>query len=189
MDITKPRTSTKTAWRATLTRSLRASDLLIVAAALLIALGIYAYSGPSWLEKPTLKAYNLGVLAYREPPGLLPATQDRPSEWPVERARAYFEIAAAEGADTKLRALALYNLGTIIAREGYATSLTLGLTETPRVDITESIIRLSEAVRLDPDNEDAKYNLEVMDQVRESTGEKEGAPGPGYSPGSIDKGF
>ena len=165
------------------------SGLLIVLGALLVAAGFYARSQPRWMIESTLRAYNQGVDAYHLPPGLLPASDERPSEWPIERARAHWEQAAAEETDQGLRALALYNLGTFLAREAYASSLAFGLLDSPRVDMTEAILRLAEAIRLDPDNEDAKYNMEVLDKVANVEGQKEGGPGPGYSPGAVDKGY
>ena len=165
------------------------SALLIVLGALLVAGGFYAWSQPEWMVKSTLRAYNQAVDVYHLPPGLLPASDERPSEWPIERARAYWELAAADERDQGLRALALYDLGTFLAREAYASNLAYGLVDSPRVDMTEAILRLREAVRLDPNNEDAKYNLEVLDLVASVEGEQEGGPGPGYSPGAVEKGY
>lgn len=164
------------------------SGLLILLGGLLIVAGFYAKSQPKWMVKSTLRAYNQGVDVYHLPPGLLPASDERPSEWPIQRARAYWEQAAGDK-DEELRALAFYNLGTFLAREAYASSLAYGLLDSPRVDMTEAILRLREAIRLDPDNEDAKYNLEVCDRVANVEGEKEGGPGPGYSPGAVEKGY
>lgn len=163
--------------------------LLIVLGVVLIAAGFVVRSQPAWMVSPALSAYNKGVDVYHLPPGLLPASDERPAEWPVERARAYWEQAAADDKDRKLQALALYNLGTFLAREAWASSLAFGLLDSPRVDMSEPILRLREAVRLDPGNESAKYNLEVLDRVATSEGEKMGGPGPGYSAGDIEKGF
>jgi hypothetical protein len=174
---------------ASFTRKAWLGTLLIVLAGLMIALGFVAESEPKWMIKSTLRAYNQGVDAYHLPPGLLPASDERPSEWPIERATAYWEQASAEEKDVRLRSLAFYNLGTLMAREAYASSLGFALIGSPRVDMTQAILKLSETIRLDPDNEDAKYNLEVLDRVQKTEGEKEGAPGPGYSPGAVDKGY
>jgi hypothetical protein len=163
--------------------------LLIVVAGLLIALGFVVRSQPRWMLKSTLRAYNQAVDTYGLPPGVLPASDERPSEYPIERATAYFEQACAEEKDIKLRSLAFYDLGTLIAREAYASSMAFGLVDAPRVEMGEAILRLGEAVRLDPNNEDAKYNLEVLDKVQATQGEKQGAPGPGYSPGAVEKGY
>ncbi len=164
------------------------SGLLIFLGVLLLAAGFFANSQPAWKVKPTVRAYNMGIDAYHEPPGLLPASDERPSEYPIERARAYWEQ-ASQDTDEGLRALAFYNLGTFLAREAYASSLAFGLLDSPRVDMNEAIVRLSEAIRLDPDNESAKYNLEVLDRMASVKGEQEGGPGEGYSPGAIEKGY
>jgi hypothetical protein len=162
---------------------------LIVLAGLAIACGFYFRSQPKWIVPPAVRSYNQGLAAYHLPPGLLQASEERPSEYPIERATAYLRQAASESTDQKLRSLALYNLGTLIAREAYASSFGFGLLEAPRVEMNEAILWLAEATRLDPDNEDAKYNLEVLDRTGADQGQEEGAPGPGYSPGAVDKGY
>jgi hypothetical protein len=163
--------------------------LLVLLAAVMIGLGAYIWSQPGRTVRADIRDYNQGVSAYHEPPGLLPASDGRPSEYPIERAAAYWEHAAAESEDPKVKSLALYNLGTFLAREAYASTLAFGLVDTPRVEMTQAIIWLREAIRYDPDNEDAKYNLEVLERVQFIEGEKEGAPGEGYSPGAVDKGY
>jgi hypothetical protein len=163
--------------------------VLLLVAAGMIGLGALVKSQPQWTMRAEIRAYNQGVEAYHLPPGLLPASEERPSEYPIERATAYFEQAASESTDEKLKALVLYNLGTLIAREAYASSLAFSLLDSPRVEMTEAILWLAQAIRLDPSNEDAKYNLEVLDRVQSLEGEEQGAPGPGYSPGAVDKGY
>ncbi len=189
MDETRQRARRILAQAASFVRQAWLSTLLIVLAVLMIALGFVAKSQPKWMVKATLRAYNQGVEAYGLPPGVLPASAERPSEYPIERATAYFEQATAEEKNIKLRSLAFYDLGTLIAREAYASSLAFGLVAAPRVDMSEAIIRLEETIRLDPNNEDAKYNLEVLDRVQTTQGQQEGAPGPGYSPGAVEKGY
>jgi hypothetical protein len=44
-------------------------------------------------------------------------------------------------------------------------------------------------VRSDPDNEDAKYNLELFEKAAQVQGDREGAPEEGYSPGAIEMGY
>lgn len=165
------------------------STLLFLLAGLVILLGFYFQSQPDWMVKPSIQAYNKAVDAYHLPPGSLPASDERPAEWPLDRARAYWEMAASDSQDTRLRALTLYNMGTMVAREAYASNLGHALLDAPRVDMTEAVLMLAESVRLDPRNEDAKYNLEVLDQVLSIQGVEQGAPGPGYSQGAADKGY
>lgn len=189
MDKTSTRARRILVQAASLLRKAWVSTVLIVLAGLMIASGFYIKSQPKWIVRPTIRAYNQGVAAYRSPPGLLPASEERPPEWPIQRAAEYFKEAASEGTDKKLRSWALYNLGTVSAREAYASTLAFGLVGTPRVEMSEAILWLAEAIRLNPANEDAKYNLEVLDKVRALEGEDQGAPGPGYSPGAVDRGF
>lgn len=163
--------------------------VLLLLAVAIIGLGLYIWSQPGRTMRADIKHYNQGVSAYHAPPGLLPASDERPSEYPIERAAAYWEQAATESEDLKLKSLALYNAGTLVAREAYASTLAFGLLDTPRVEMTQAIIWLREAIRYDPENEDAKYNLEVLERVQFIEGEKEGAPGEGYSPGAVDKGY
>lgn len=163
--------------------------LLFVLAAVMILLGFYFNSQPDWTVKSNVRAYNKAVDTYHLPPGSLPASKDRPAEWPIDRARAYFEMAAADTRDARLRSLALYNLGTMVAREAYASNMGHALLDAPRVDMNEAVLMLAESVRMNPRNEDAKYNLEVLDQVLSIQGQEKGAPGPGYSEGSSEKGY
>ncbi len=89
-------------------------------------------------------------------------------------------------ADTKLKSLAYYNDGTLVGREVYAFK---DLPNPPQIDLAEGIRKLGEALRADPSNEDAKFNLELMLRVKKEQGMQEGAPGPGYSPGAVQKGY
>ncbi len=159
---------------------------LLLLAGVLIGSGVYLGSGPEWTVRAAIQAYNRGVSAYLAPPGLLPSSEDRPAEYPIERAAAYFKKAGSESTDERLKSLAFYNLGTLIGREAYAFSI---VSTPPRVEMAEAILWLKQGVRNDPDNEDAKFNLELLERVQVKEGEKEGGPGPGYSPGAVEKGY
>lgn len=172
-----------------LVRKVWMNTVLLLLAGVIIGSGVYVRSQPERTTRADIRAYNQGVSAYHLPPGLLPSSEERPSEYPIERAAAYFEKAASESRDNKLKSLALYNWGTLSAREAYASSLAFSLAGTPRVEMTQAIVWLREAIRYDPNNEDAKFNLELLERVLAIEGEKEGAPGPGYSPGAVDKGY
>jgi hypothetical protein len=87
--------------------------------------------------------------------------------------------------DKKIKSLAYYNFGTLVGREAYA----LRLAVPPRIEMAEGIRKLGEALRADPNNEDAKFNLELMERVAEKQGAQQGGPGPGYSPGAVEKGY
>jgi len=189
MDESRKGTRRILARQGSLLREVWMDILLLLLAVAIVGLGVYVWSQPARTVRADIRHYNQGVSAYHLPPGLLDASDERPSEFPIERAAAYWEQAASESDDPKLKSLALYNWGTFLAREAYASTLAFGLLDTPRVEMTQAIIWLREAIRYDPDNEDAKYNLEVLERVQFIEGEKEGAPGEGYSPGAVDKGY
>jgi hypothetical protein len=159
--------------------------VLLVLAAAAIGAGFYLRTRPDWTLREDIRNLNQGVTAFHEPPGLLPPAEGRLAEYPIERAGALWEKAAAISTDKKLKSLAYYNFGTLVGREAWAQSLA----GTPRLDMAEGIRKLGEALRADPNNEDAKFNLELMERAAQLQGEKEGAPGPGYSPGAVQKGY
>lgn len=150
-----------------------------------VGAGVYARVRPAAIASPAVRAYNEGVVSFHMPPGVLPATATRPAEYPIERAGALWKLASETG-DRKLRSLALYNLGTLHAREAWA----FRIVSNPRADMAQASLWLAEAIRDDPDNEAAKYNLELVERAQVHEGERAGAPGPGYAPGAVDgKGF
>lgn len=159
--------------------------LLFLLALVAVSTGAYVATHPAWTKWPEIRAYNEGVASFNMPPGLLPATKQRPAEYPIERAAALWKV-AAQTSDRKLKSLALYNLGTLIGREAWA----FRSISNPRVDMAQASLWLAEAVRNDPSNEAAKYNLELIEKVQVQEGEQVGAPGPGYAPGAVDgKGY
>jgi hypothetical protein len=161
--------------------------VLLALAAAAIGAGVYLHNQPAWILREDIKSFNKGITAFNEPPGVLPAADGRPAEYPIERAAFFWEKAAALSADNNLKSLAYYNLGTLVGREAWAQSLPgEGNTQT---DMSEGIRRLGEALRANPDNQDAKFNLELMQKVAQPQGEKEGGPGDGYSPGAVEKGY
>ena len=161
------------------------SILLLLLSLVAIGAGTYIATCPGWTLWPEIRAYNEGVASFNMPPGLLPATKERPAEYPIERAAALWKV-AAQTSDRKLKSLALYNLGTLIGREAWA----FRIISNPRADMAQASLWLAEAVRNDPGNEAAKYNLELVEKVQVQEGEQVGAPGPGYAPGAVDsKGY
>jgi hypothetical protein len=135
---------------------------LLVLAILIIIMAIYLFSGPEWAQRNDVKLYNQGVTTYGMQEELLPANSDRPAEYPVVRAAAYYQEVLMESTDEELRALAFYNLGTIMADN----AATVIKNSTPFFGIAEAYAKLIEAVRLDPSNEDAKYNLELCEKIQ-----------------------
>ncbi len=138
------------------------SLLLIVIAIVMVALGIYFNSNSYWANKADVSLFNQGIEAYNAGDTILPATADRPEEQSVMRAVVYLQQAYTESKDDGLRALAIYDIGTLMGIEG------LGILgdETPLFVLSEAIGKLSEAVRLNPENEAAKYNLELLEKVQ-----------------------
>lgn len=182
---------------ATRTSMLRRSwltiTILLVAVAIFV-FGFYLNSQPEWLKRSDIKLYNQGVAVYYLPYDLLPATDDRPSEYPIVRAAFYFQQAASTSTDNGLITLDLYNLGTLMGED----ALTVLSGSTPWFGMTESMNQLAEAIRADPDNEDAKYNLELLEKLYDAMEEEPMAPErpislieqtPGYYPGEIDQGY
>jgi hypothetical protein len=163
--------------------------VLLALAAVTIGAGFYLHARPDWTLREDIRNLNEGVTAFNAPPGLLPPSPalGRPAEYPIERAGALWEKAAAISTDNNIKSLAFYNYGTLIGREAWAQALP-GPGHA-QVDMTEGIRKLGEALRADPSNEDAKYNLELMEKVAQVQGEKEGGPGDGYSPGAVEKGY
>lgn len=168
-----------------LVREAGGTVVLFLLAGVMIGSGVYFSSRPEWTIRADIRVYNEGVAAYHAPPGILPASEWRPPEGPIERTAACFEKAGSESTDKKLKSIALYNLGTIVGREAYA----FGQTGTPRVGMAQGISKLAEAVRNDPNNEDAKYNLEIVEKLQVKAEEAKAGPGPGYAPGSVQKGY
>jgi len=135
---------------------------LFVVAIIMIGIGIYLFSGPSWVQRSDIKLYNQAVATSAMARELLPATDDRPAEYPLVRAAFYYQEVIDETTDDGLRAVALYNLGTLMGDD--AASVIRNAT--PSFGIAEAYARLIEAVRLDPSNEDAKYNLELCEKIQ-----------------------
>ena len=138
------------------------SLLLIIVAIVMVALGIYFNSNSYWANKADVSLFNQAIAAYNAGDTLLPATADRPEEPSVMRAVAYLQQAYTDSTDESLRAIAVYDIGTLMGLE----SLGILGDKTPLFVFSEAIGKLSEAVRLNPDNEAAKYNLELLEKVQ-----------------------
>lgn len=146
---------------------------------ILISFGIYLYSQSA--PREDIEWYNQGVKQYSQ------------GNW--YQAQDWFKKVAYQSQDPKLRALALYNWGTMLGE--------LALQEKSPLDqigiMEAAIAKLKEAVQQNPDHEQAKYNLELlMNKHREliqglvGQGKEEDFPprsGPQYSPGGGDKGY
>ena len=174
------------ALRASLAGKVWVNIVLLLVAGLMIGAGLYLRSQPEWTNRADIRWYNHGVQAMYVPPGVLPATEERPSEFPVVRAAAYWQQAASQTTDDRVKSLALYNIGTLRGRDALVA---IGAS-TPQFGVAEGISKLAEAVRADPNNEDAKYNLELLEKLQAAVAQEEAGPGPGYSPGAVvNKGY
>ncbi len=160
---------------------------LVVGGVVVIGIGLYLRTQSNWSLRADIRTLNQGVAAFHAPPGVMLPAEDRPAEYPIERAGAYWEKAAALSSDPEIKSLAYYDLGTLIGRE--ANAMSLGGTGQPRTDMAEGIRALGEALRANPSNEDAKFNLELMERKGQTQTEKQGGPGEGYSPGAEQKGY
>jgi hypothetical protein len=160
---------------------------LVLGGAVVIGIGIFLRTQSNWSLRLDIRTLNQGVAAFHAPPGVMLPAEDRPAEYPIERASAYWDKAASLACDPEIKSLAYYDLGTLIGRE--ANAMSLGGTGQPRTDMAEGIRKLGEALRANPGNEDAKFNLELMERKSQIQSEKQGGPGEGYSPGAQQRGY
>jgi hypothetical protein len=176
--VSRPTSLARTAW---------VSLLLFVLAGLMIAAGVYLKSRPEWTLRTDIREYNRGVTTCQEMlwGPLVSSEESLLSVYPhvIEKAGGRFAKAGAESTDKKLRSLALYNLGTLTGRAAFFQQ------PLPGIDLGDAIAKLTDAIRNDPDNEDAKFNKELLEKVLTRKGIPKAGPGPGYSPGVVHKGF
>lgn len=169
--------------------------ILFIVAVIIIGVGAYLGSQTHLAKRSDVNWYNQGVSIYNLPEELLPTTDDRPSEYPNIRAAVYLQQAILESKDDNIKALAHYNLGTLMGKD--ALAIVSG--HTPRFSLTEAISNLAEATRINPSNENAKYNLELIQKVQ-SILTPQSPPiivpvagfsggGAGYSGGAVHKGY
>ncbi|MFH1625224.1 MAG: hypothetical protein ABID54_08750 [Pseudomonadota bacterium] len=164
-----------------------AGIILLVIAVVLIGSGFYLRSQPDWTLRTDIKAHNLGVSAYVAPPEALPPSEWRPSEYPMERAAAEWRRAATITTDKRVKSLALYNLATLTFI--VLADNTISVSDEAQFDMQEGLASLKDALRMDPDNEDAKYNLELIERLTAMIQEGPGSPRRAYSPGGIKAGY
>jgi hypothetical protein len=163
------------------------SILLLVVAGAMVAAGVYLRTRPEWTLRGDIRDYNMGVLTCRQMlwGPLVSSEESLLSVYPhvIENAGGRFAKVAEESRDRKLRSLALYNLGTLTGRAAFFHQ------QLPGIDLGDAIAKLTDAIRNDPDNEDAKYNKELLERVLTRKGNTKAGPGAGYSPGAVNKGF
>lgn len=150
---------------------------LLVLAVISIGTGSYLKTDPAWMHQTYYDYYNQGILARSE-----------------EKAANDFAFIANNSKDPWLRSLALAQVGTITGKQAFDERLTAE----SRYQIARySIEILKEAVVNNPDNEEAKYNLELLlsrlpdlEQEAEEEGNgEEPNQQPGYSHGGENRGY
>lgn len=157
--------------------------LLLALAVVFTGAGLYLIEGPEWIKNTYYDYYNRGVSAYL-------GNQ-------VEEALNDFTHVANNSKDLWLKSLALAQVGTIIGEQAFDEEFSAE----SRYQIAQySIEILKEAVINNPDNEEAKYNLELLmnqlpnllQKMEEEEGDgsgEESSPDPGYSHGGGERGY
>jgi hypothetical protein len=168
-------------------RNAGANIVLLVLAGVMIGFGFYFKSRPAWATRSDIREYNAGVTTYQNLLwGPLVSTEESLiSVYPhvIERAGGSFDSANSQSTDKELKSLACYNLGTLIGRAAFFS------VQLPGIDLGESLTKLGEAIRDNPNNEDAKYNYELLERRIERKKEGQAGPGPGYGAGIFNKGY
>lgn len=183
---------------ASLVRKAWVDIALFLLAGVIIGSGVYvrdiignkgSRSQPEWTPRTDIREYNLGVFYYQEKlwAPLVSSEEMLLSVYPhvIEYSGGRFEKAGLESTDKKLKSLASYNLGTLLGRVAFFSQRLPGI----EYNMVGAITNLRQAIRNDPNNEDAKFNLELLERVLGEKEEGSAAPGPGYSPGVVDKGY
>ena len=191
MEKVRKETKRIPAKKTSLVSKLRVNIILFILAVVLIGSGFYLSYRLGGVEKDEISIYNEGVSVYNSSEYIL-ESEDFPASYPIQNlltAAAYFQQAASETTDNSIKSLALYNLGTLIGRD-YLVFLDERIAS---LGVAEAIDMLVEVVRIDPNNEDAKYNLEFLEMVEPLQTESDilmtyfgGAMKP---QGAIDKGY
>lgn len=193
--------------RKQLDKKVLVTIILISLAAIMIILGLYFRFQPERFIRNDIRGYNVGIeqfnvgieqykLAAEKVPEELDAyevffdddlTVDNFIKGTFDSALVHFEEAIIESKDNKIKSLSFYNLGTIIG----ISFNDIRFNEDPRYEIEVALDKLREAIRHDPYNEDAKYNLELLESIFniEESGGVEDIIEQGYTPGIVKKGF
>ncbi len=200
-NVTDHQTVRRTRGAAALLRRAWLSLVLFIFAVASVAAGTYYSARPAWLDRADIRDYNAGVIGYYALATLAdaPTTGDSP--------QAHFAAARAATQDQKLRSLAAYNLGTILGMDAARALLNAGNLkptagsmsaagdsgsnpDNAQAELGQAVAQLADAVRSDPTNEDAKFNLELLEKLLPGAPTQSGQdPGNGYSPGQPNKGY
>ncbi len=172
--ISKIAETLKTKWKPLplVKQNLSWLSLLFLAGAI-IGLAMYMQIAQNGVGGDGLQYYNSAVNHYEN--------LDR-------RAAVYwFERASVSDTQDQIRNQALYNLGTLLA---YG-ALSAGTIPRDRIELLElATEKLQRSVLLNPKDEDAKYNLELLQRLLEELleeaqpgGDEKPGGGPEYGPG------
>jgi tetratricopeptide (TPR) repeat protein len=145
--------------------------VLLACGIIITAIGTLMFSGSLISGREDIKLYNQALGIYNEE-DYFEATSMSFASYPLDNligAIEYFQKAASVSTDNKLQSMALSNIGTAIIRDylyfSEERSLSYGLAEAQNM--------LIEAIRLDPDNDYAKYNLEYLGSLMTEVAKKQ----------------
>jgi hypothetical protein len=186
------------------------SLVLFIVAGASLALGAYYQSRPAWSDRPDISEYNAGVMSYYT---LSTAVQTESTG----TSQAHFAKARAAATDKKLLSLSAYNLGTLMGMDAartlfqeaapqpmapqpmapqpmlHAISSQVNDRSSPadaQAKLGQAIAQLTDAIRNDPSNEDAKFNLELLQKLLAKAPSQSGNDSShGYNPGQSNKGY
>jgi len=104
-----------------------------------------------------------------------------------DSALVHFDKAIIESKNNELKSLAYYNLGTMVG----IIAGDIRFREDVRYQTVVAFEKLREAIKQNPYNEDAKYNLDLLELINilEETKGIEEITIQGYTPGILRKGF
>jgi len=129
---------------------------LIFFAIAIIAVATFINSQYFWTSKADIRLFNQAMRAYE-------ITSETNSDLTFSTTVRYLQQLTSYNTDKEILSLAFYNLGTLMGID----ALTAINGETPSYTLSDAINILKRAVRNNPNNENAKYNLELLERVQE----------------------
>ncbi len=146
-------------------RKARLNIAAFIIALVMVGLGIGIFLVSGTTNREDIRLYNQAIAIYNRE-DYISATDTSSVSFTTDNlllAVDYFQQAADISTDNELKSLAYYNMGTALARD-YRVFSGERLSE---YGLSDAISFLREAIRLDPLNEDAKYNLEYLERYGE----------------------
>lgn len=158
--------------------------ILLMLSVIFFGIGFYLMTEPPWTRQTYYDLYNQGVVLREKNP---------------EESLNLFNHIAANSQNPELKSLALFQTSVIISKQAFSQEITA---ELRYLAIQQAISILEKAVDSDPDNGEAKYNLELlknglpeffqqMEDERGKSGQDEPTEpaGSGHGYGVKEKGF